>query len=164
VKLLRTLLALGVALAVQAGLGRLWPAAHRWVDVMMVPVVWYGIAGTQRSAMWVGCAAGLMQDGWLAVGAFGLNGFKKTLLGFALGGVGGRFDLNRPPGRFAAAALVTVADGLLDPLLRRLIDQQHDPLNLTELLVRAGSTALLVVLSFSTVDRFRRNRRLRNLA
>lgn len=162
-KLLRAVLALGLALAVQAGLGRLWPEAHRWIDVMMVPVVWYGIAGSQRSAMWIGCAAGLMQDGWLAVGAFGLNGFKKTLVGFVLGGFGGRFDLNRPPGRLAAAVACSLGDDLLDPFLRRLIDQHHEPVVFTELLLRAASTGVLVLFACAAVDRFRRRRRLRNL-
>ena len=69
-----SVLSLIVALALQAGLGRVWPGAHRYVDLFLVPVVWAGVAGTQRSAMFVGCAGGLFQDAWFQVGTFGHSG------------------------------------------------------------------------------------------
>jgi cell shape-determining protein MreD len=157
-------LALAAALTLQAGLGRIWPEIHRYVDVMMVPVTWYGIAGSQRSAMWVGCAAGLLQDAWLASGAFGLNGFKKTLLGFTLGGLGSRFDLNRQAGRLAGGAVASLADSLMDPLLRRLLDQRQDFPGVQEIVIRAVVTGLLVAATFGIIDTFRRRRRLRSTA
>jgi len=150
-----------VTLGFQAGLGRLFPDVHRYVDGMMVPVIWYGIAGSQRSAMWVGCAAGLLQDGWLASGTVGLNGFKKTLIGFTLGGLGSRFDLNNQAGRLAGGALASLVDSLMDPLLRRLLDQRLEFPGPQEIVIKALATGLLVVISFGVIDRFRRRRRLR---
>ena len=108
-KLLRALMGLAVAVSLQAGLGRLWPDAHRYAELLLVPVVAFGIVGSQRSAMLVGCCAGLLQDAWFDIGVFGLNGFKRTLLGWALGGLGSRFDLNRRTGWLAAA----ICTGLL---------------------------------------------------
>jgi rod shape-determining protein MreD len=91
--------ALGLALAGQAGLGALWPEAARYVDLLLVPTVWYALAGSQRAGLLVGCAAGLLQDAWFQSDVFGLNGFNKTAIGWALGGLGERFDAGRQPAR-----------------------------------------------------------------
>lgn len=158
---LRAALALGIALAAQAGLGRFWPDAHRYLDVMVVPVVWYGIAHSQRRAMLVGCAAGLLQDAWFQVGTFGLNGFKKTLLGWLLGGMGSWIDLNQPAGRLLAGTLVSLGDSLLELLLRRLLDQQPPLPAVLELLTPALAAGLLVVLSGYMVERMNGGRAVR---
>jgi cell shape-determining protein MreD len=163
VKFLRLLLALLLALLLQAALGRLWPGALRYADLMIVPVVWCGIAGSQRSAMFVGCAAGLLQDGWFQLGAFGLNGFKKTALGWVLGGLGSRFDLNRQGVRMACGVAASIADSLLDMVLRRLLDQLQPPPSLTEILIKAVIVGLMVAGLFwimGIADR-RRGRRYR---
>jgi cell shape-determining protein MreD len=163
VKFLRLLLALVLALVLQAALGRLWPGAHRYADIMIVPVVWCGIAGSQRSAMFLGCAAGLLQDTWFQLGAFGLNGFKKTALGWVLGGLGSRFDLNRQGVRMACGALASIADSLMDMVLRRLLDQRQPPPNPSEILIKAVVVGIMVAGLFSVmrVARSRRGQRYR---
>ena len=150
---LRAVGALTLALVVQAGLGKLWPDVHRYVDLMFLPVIWYGLRHSQAQAMWIGCAAGLMQDTWFQAGVFGLNGFKKTLLGWTLGGLGGRFDLNGQTGRVVAGVLLVLADGLLDQGLRRLLDQQPGLPGIFDLLTRALVTGILVRWSFGLFDR-----------
>ncbi len=151
--LLRALVVLATALVLQAGLGHLWPASHRFIDVLLVPVGVYGVRGTQRSAMLMGCATGLLRDTWFQAGAFGLNGFKRTLLGWAIGSLATRVDLNRGGGRLAAGVLVSVGDDLLDLILRRLLDQPTQFPHVWELLVKAGVTGLLVALAGSILDR-----------
>jgi len=153
--LIWAVLSLLVTLGLQAGLAQLWPAGHAYIDWLYLPVVWYGLGGTQRSAMLVGCAAGLLQDGWFQVGVFGLNGFKKTLLGWALGGAGTRFDLNSPPARLVTAIIVCLADSALDPLLRRLLDQSIGIPRIGDVILRALATGLILTISFAIVDRFR---------
>ncbi len=151
--LLRGLIVLALALVLQAGLGHLWPASHRFVDVLLVPVGLYGVCGSQRSAMLMGCGAGLLRDTWFQVGAFGINGFKRTLLGWAFGSLSTRVDLNRGGGRLVAGALVSVGDDLLDLILRRLLDQPTQFPHAWELLVKASVTGLLVALAGSILDR-----------
>jgi rod shape-determining protein MreD len=158
VRFLRLLLALLLALLLQAALGRLWPGAHGYADFMMVPVVWCGIAGSQRSAMFVGCAAGLFQDAWFQLGAFGLNGFKKTALGWILGGLGSRFDLNRQGVRMACGALASVADSLMDIVLRRLLDQRQPPPSPAQILIKAVVVGLMVAGVFAIMGAVRRRR------
>ena len=158
---LRAALGLAVVLGLQALFGRLAPSAHVFGDMMLVPVAWYGIRRSQRSAMVVGCVGGLLQDAWFQVGVFGLNGFKKTLLGWALGGIGTRLDLNSFPGRWTTGALLSVGDQLLELGLVRLLDLRSAPLSLLQMSLRAVVVGFLVVLTFSIMDRFAGRRDLR---
>jgi rod shape-determining protein MreD len=148
-------MALGLGLAVEIALGRWAPSARAYVDVMMVPIAWYGIARSQRTAMFAGCAAGLLQDAWFETGVFGLNGFVKTLLGWALGGLGGTFDLNQGAGRFVSGAVLAVAGRLLEAGLLKLMDRAAGPLDPVEILVRAAVGGLLVALVFAILNRVR---------
>lgn len=151
--LVRALVGLLVVLAAQAALGRLWPAGHRFVDFHLLPVIWYGVHGTQRQAMLVGCASGLIQDAWFQAGAFGLSGLRKTLLGWGLGGIGSRFDLHGAPGRFAAASTVALVDGGLGFLVDQWLDQATPAPSPLELLAKTLLTGLLAVTAFPIVDR-----------
>jgi cell shape-determining protein MreD len=164
VSLLRFIVALATALALQAGLSQVWPDAHRYIQFMLVPVVWYGVTGSQRSGMLAGCASGLLHDAWFQIGAFGLTGFKWTLLGWALGGVSARFDLNRQGGRMISGIITSLVDSLMDPGLRRLLDQRQEFPGPTEILIKAVGTGLLVAAAFSMAERVSRRRRLRRLA
>ncbi len=161
--LLRALLALAAALALQTGLGRLWPDGGRIFELLLVPVVWYGVARSQRSAMIIGCAAGLLHDAWFQTAAFGLTGFKWSLIGWALGGLGSRFDLNRQGGRLLAGCCVALADSLLDLVLRALLDLRQTAPGPGELILRSVLTGLLVLASFSLLARARHRRELRRL-
>jgi hypothetical protein len=102
--------------------------------------------------MLVGCVAGLLHDTWFQVGAFGLSGFKRTLLGWALGATASRLDLNQAAGRIFAGAAAAVADGLLDFMLKSLLDQTPELRDPSELLVRAASTGLLAALAGRILD------------
>ena len=161
--LLRVIVFLALALALQSALGLLWPDAHRFVDIMLVPVAWYGIAGSQRTGMLVGCAAGLLQDAWFHLGVFGLNGFKKTLLGWVLGGLGSRFDLNRQTGRMLFGVLASLADSLMDLGLRQLLALDHAVPRPVDVLIKAVATGLLIAGAFFLAERVRRRRELRYL-
>lgn len=150
---LRAAAVLLIALGLQAALGRLWPAANRFVDLLILPVVWCGIVRGQRAAMLMGCAAGLLQDSWFQAGVFGMNGFKKTLLGWAVGGLGGRIDLNGQAERMFAAVLFVLADAALDLALRRVLDLDSALPSALDLVIKAVVTALLVTWSFAATTR-----------
>lgn len=150
---LRALAALLGCLGLQAGLGQLAPGAHRWVDLMMVPVVWYAISRSQRAGMLVGCAAGLIEDAWTSAGTLGLGGFRKTLVGWMLGGVASRVDLNHGAGRLMAGILCELADGLLAWGFRAALPLEPSPRSGWMLLVRSLLTAVAIVAAFSTTDR-----------
>lgn len=163
---LRAALALAVALGVQIVLGLWAPSLTRWVDVLTLPVAWYALAVSQRAGLFVGCAAGLLQDAWLQAELFGAAGFSKSLLGWALGGLAARFELNVAWGRATAGALLPVLDRLIVLGLRALFDRGVVPPDPVELGVRAVAGALLTLGVFATMDRVlkidpRRGRRAR---
>lgn len=144
---------LAVCLALQAGLARLAPASVEYVDFMVVPVVWYAIHRSQRSGMIVGCAAGLVQDAWFQAALFGMNGFSKTFLGWLLGSVATRMDLNNPASWFAVGALAAVTHNLLERGLLRLLDQVTVGRGFWSWLAEAGVWGLLTVVGFAIVNR-----------
>ena len=156
-KALNFLLAVAVAIFFQAALGKLSGGFDRYVDLTLLPVVWYGLHGTQRSAMLVGCSVGLIHDAWFRIAVFGITGFERTLLGWALGGVGGHFDLNRFAGRFAVGFVFALAEGILDAGLRRLMDLAQGAA-WSEMFIRAACTGAAAVVVFGLIDRSRGRR------
>ena len=151
------LLAVAAAVFLQTALGKLSGGFDRYVDLTLLPVVWYGIHGTQRSSMLVGCSVGLIHDAWFRIAVFGISGFKRTVLGWALGGLGARFDLNRFAGKFTVGFLLAFAEGILDAGLRRLMDLEQGA-GWSEMLIRAACTGAAVVVVFGLIDRFRDTR------
>jgi hypothetical protein len=149
----RAVVLLSLALGAQVGLARLWPASVRYVDVMVLPVLWYATTRSQRSAILVGCVSGLTFDAWFRAGVFGLGGFIKTFLGWAAGAVGSRIDLNPQVNRFAAAFAFTWLQGPLELGLLRLIDQFTEPARPLEWTVRAAITAVAVLAVFPILER-----------
>jgi rod shape-determining protein MreD len=148
-------LSLAASLALQAALGRLVPQAQRFVDVLLWPVAWYAVARSQRSAMLVGCAAGLLQDAWFQTGVFGIHGFSKTLAGWAVGGLGARFELNHFWGRLLGGGTLFLADRLIEIGLLLLLDLAvAEPVPL-DFGVGAGANGLLVAAAFAIVQRVR---------
>jgi rod shape-determining protein MreD len=154
---LRVVLILAGALALQAGMGRLFPPSLSYFDALLAPLVVYGAGANRRSAMWVGCVSGLLADSWFYGGPFGLNGFKRTLLGWVLGGFSQRLDLGHPAGRFFAGAVVTLADEVLDLVLRGFFDAGPRLSSPLELLLKSVSTGLLVMACGLFLDRGRRS-------
>jgi rod shape-determining protein MreD len=155
VSFLIAVVALLVGLAVQATLGRWFPEAQRYVDVLTWPVAWYAVARSQRSAMFVGCAAGLIEDAWFHTGVYGLHGFSKTLAGWALGGLGARFDLNHAWGRMLVGAALFLLDRLVEAGLLLLLNLSIVPLAPLPLVLGAGINGLLVAVIFSIVPKVR---------
>ena len=151
--LLGPALFLAVCLGLQAVVGRLAPSAAQYVDFLIVPVAWYAIHRSQRSAMIVGCIAGLLQDAWFHAALFGLSGFCKTFLGWLLGSLATRFDLHNGVSWFAVGSLLSVAHNLLELGLRRLLEQVTVGRGPGEWILEAVSWGLLTALGFVIVER-----------
>jgi cell shape-determining protein MreD len=153
------LLGIGISLAVELGLGRFAPGATHYVAVMTLPLATYALRTSQRSSMVVGCASGLLEDYWLEPRLFGLNGLVKTFLGWALGGLGTRFDLNNVWGRFAAGASVHLVDEGMQTALRRLFGDAVAPVDALSLTIRAIAGGLLTAAVLAIVSKFGTSRR-----
>lgn len=150
---LGAVLFVAVCLGLQVLATTLLPGAGEYVDFLVVPVVWFGIRRTQRAAMLTGCLAGLAQDTWFRAAVFGMSGFEKTFLGWFLGGLSSRFDLNSTLSRFATGFVFTLAQNLLGIGLLRLMDQVTPPPGLVHWLIQGLVSGLLVVIGFAIVNR-----------
>lgn len=152
------LLGIGLALAGELALGSVAPVATRYVDLMMLPLATYALRRSQRSSMTVGCVSGLLQDYWIEPRLFGINGLIKTILGWALGGVGARFDLNNFSGRFAAGACINLLDEGLQAGVRRLFGEALAPVHPLTLVIRALAGGLLTAGVLAIVGKIGRAR------
>ena len=126
---------------------------------MTLPLAAYALRTSQRSSMVVGCVSGLLEDYWIEPRLFGLNGVAKTLMGWALGGIGARFDLNNSWGRFASGASVHLVDVGLQTGLRRLFGEAVAPVGVATLGIRAVAGGLLTAGVLAIVGKFGTSRR-----
>jgi rod shape-determining protein MreD len=149
----RILIALAIALGIEALIGRVVPGVLGYLDLMLVAVAYIAIRGSQRSAMLAGCAGGLLHDAWFQIGVFGISGFKKTLLAWLVGGLATRLDLNHAPGRLTVGVVLSVADQFLEIGLYRLMDLATAPLDPVKIVARAAITGVLVVAVFTIAER-----------
>jgi rod shape-determining protein MreD len=153
VSLLQGLLALALALSVEAMAGRVFPAGLTYVDPLLVAVAYFALRRSQSSAMLVGCAGGLFHDAWFHVDVFGISGFKKTLEGWVVGGLASRVALDHLPGRLGVGVVLSLADQFLDLGLYKMLGLRVAPLDPVLVAARAATTGLLVASLFPIVDR-----------
>ena len=153
------ILGIGLSLAGELGLGRFAPGATQYLSLMTLPLAAYALRTSQRSSMVVGCVSGLLEDYWIEPRLFGLNGVAKTLMGWALGGIGARFDLNNSWGRFASGASVHLVDVGLQTGLRRLFGEAVAPVGVATLGLRAVAGGLLTAGVLAIVGKFGTSRR-----
>lgn len=146
-KLLRGALGLGSACLVQVLLSRYLPALARGCDLFTILVVYYGLAHPPRAAIVMGTGAGLVQDA-LVGSILGLNGFKKTLIGYLVGWTGSLFMLNQAIPRFGLLFVATLIDPLAEFVLLVVMGQEFALPGAVELLQRGLGNGLVGLLVF----------------
>ena len=108
-KVARGVLAIVVVCLVQILLARYLPTVAKRCDLFTILIVYYGLTRPPSGAMVMGAGAGLVQDA-LVGSILGLNGFKKTLIGYLVGAFGSLFMLNQALPRFAILFVATCLD------------------------------------------------------
>lgn len=112
-KVVRGIVALGAAALAQALLSRYAPVLARSCDLFTIIVVYYGLTRPPTTAMLMGTGAGLVEDSLLHA-VLGMNGFKKTLIGYLVGSFGSLFMLNQAIPRFGILFAATALDPLAE--------------------------------------------------
>ena len=112
-RIVRGILALAAAALAQAFLSRYAPSLARYCDLFVIIVVYFGLTTPPAGAMLMGIGAGLVEDSLLG-SVLGMNGFKKTLIGYLVGSFGSLFMLNQPIPRFGILFAATVFDPLAE--------------------------------------------------
>jgi rod shape-determining protein MreD len=103
----RILVALTLAAGAQVLLAAAAPGAAGVLDFFLLLTVYYAVTTNQMTGMLVGTGAGLIQDALLA-NLVGPSAFAKALIGFLVGRLGMRFELQQTLPHLACVAGATL--------------------------------------------------------
>lgn len=146
-RLVRGALALVAVALAQALLASYLPGVARYCDLFTILVVYYGLTSPPPVAMLLGAGTGLVEDILLGT-LLGMNGFKKTLLGYLVGTVGSLFMLNQTIPRFGILFLATFLDPLAELGLSAALGRSFVFPGLLDLGERALGTGVVGLLFF----------------
>jgi rod shape-determining protein MreD len=159
VSALAVAVALLLALLVQSGLSLALPEHTVLLDPFLLAIVYFALSRGEEFGLWVGTAAGWVQEVYFGGPVVGLLALSRLLIGFAVGAAGARLMLASAGARMLVLFAATLVDGRLVEWLAAVFELPLDPLPVSRLLLRAGSNALLGVAVFGAVDRARRRLR-----
>ena len=106
-KVVASLLAIAIALALQTTLASLVIRGTAALDLVLIVVVYLALISGPVAGLLIGSAAGLVQDS-LSTGIIGIGGLSKTVVGFVAGLLGTQFIVTAPLSRFLVFVLSTL--------------------------------------------------------
>ena len=112
-KIVKVIIALMCALGADIFFNKLFSFMNPFFDPYMILIVYFGTISKPVSSLFIGTAAGLVEDTWREL-IFGLNGFKKTLIGYLIAVLASIFDLTGILARCAILIVATLLDFLLE--------------------------------------------------
>jgi len=146
-RIVRGVGALGAAALAQSLLSHYGPTLAGYFDLFTIVVVYYGLTSPPAAAMIMGTSAGLVEDALLHA-ILGMNGFKKTLIGYLVGSIGSLFMLNQTIPRFGILFAATVLDRLAELGLSVAMGRSLDFPGTLALLQRGLGNGLLGLVFF----------------
>jgi cell shape-determining protein MreD len=147
-----TLAGLVLALAIQTGLGLVFPREGRLFDPFLLVVVYSGLVFGETHGMLAGTAAGWIQDLQFGGGVTGLQPLTKILIGFAVGATATRFLIAAATTRFLVLFAATLLDALVFERFALVFEVPASELSLAGLFGRAGLNAALGSVLFQILD------------
>jgi rod shape-determining protein MreD len=151
VTLLRVLLTIGVALALQTTLARFLVHGSIGVDLVLVAVVYLGLTTGPVAGLLAGTMAGLAQDA-LGSGVVGIGGLAKTVVGYLTGIVGTTFIMTQTVPRFLTFFAATVAQAAVTLALNALLERGAPVFAPGAIVAQAIGNALLGVVLFQLTE------------
>jgi rod shape-determining protein MreD len=150
-KTVAVIAALFVSLALQSTFAGLHIGGTTVVNLVLVVVVYVGLAFGPAGGLVAGTAGGLVQD-TLAGGIVGIGGFAKTLVGFLVGVLGAQFIVARPVPRFVMFMGATLLHEACFQALYAVVESRSFRLPYSATLTQALVNALVGVLAFQLVE------------
>jgi rod shape-determining protein MreD len=149
-----TILAVGVALALQTTLGRFLVRGVVGVDLVLVVVVYVALTTGSVTGLLTGAVAGLMQDVVTRVPSsiIGIGGLAKTIVGFLAGVVGTQFIVAQPLPRFVVFFAATIVHAVVFMGLYVLLDVRHFGTPVAAVSGQALGNALVGVVAFQVAE------------
>lgn len=145
------LMAITAALALQTTLSGLMIGGRIPVNLVLVAVVYIGLAYGAATGMLAGAGAGLAQDA-LAGSVVGIGGLSKTLVGFLVGVLGAQFIVSQTIPRFVMFVGATLLHEIVFEALHALVEGRAFALQMSAALVQAVVNALVGVIAFYLVE------------
>ncbi len=144
--------ALAVALLLQSTIAGMSFAAGSRVNLVLVAVIYVGLAYGAVTGMLAGCAAGLVQDA-IAGGVVGIGGLSKTVVGFFVGVLGAQFIVTTPVPRFLMFFGASLVHELCFQALYALVEARGFRLQLSGALIQAFVNGAVGITVFLLVER-----------
>jgi rod shape-determining protein MreD len=128
VKIVASIVAIAIALALQTTLASLVIRGTAALDLVLIVVVYLALITGPVTGLLLGSVAGLVQDS-LSSGIIGIGGLSKTVVGFVAGLLGTQFIVTAPLSRFLVFVLSTLLNAGIFMGLYTLLElrQFHDP-------------------------------------
>jgi rod shape-determining protein MreD len=151
VKVIASLAAIAVALALQTTLASLVIRGTAALDLVLLVVVYIALMTGPVTGLLVGSAAGLIQDA-LSSGIIGIGGLAKTVVGYVAGVLGTQFILTAPLSRFVVFVLSTVLHSAIFMGLYAVLDLRQFDSAYSTILSQAVGNGLLGVIGAQLVE------------
>ncbi len=151
-KIFRFILALIFALCIDMLFNRIFAFRFSFFDPFLIIVVYYGTVSKPVGSMLIGLTSGLVQDAWKDV-IFGMNAFRKTLIGYLIALLAAVFDLSSFFSRLLTLLGATVLDSLLEVGLLLLRGKGFDPLFFSTLGIKLIGNAIIGSIIFFMMGR-----------
>jgi rod shape-determining protein MreD len=151
-KIAGVIVALLAAVALQTTLAGLRVGSTIAVNLVLVVVVYAGLAFGAAGGLVAGTIGGLIQDS-LAGGIVGIGGFSKTLVGFLVGVLGAQFIVSQTLPRFVMFVGATILHEAVFQVLYSIVDARPFRLVWSAVLMQAVINGLIGVLAFMVIER-----------
>jgi rod shape-determining protein MreD len=151
VKTVAVLVAIIAGLALQMTLSGMMIGGRIPVNLVLVAVVYIGLAFGPVTGMLAGACAGLAQDS-LAGTIVGIGGLSKTLVGFLVGVLGAQFIVSQMIPRFVMFVGATLLHEIVFEALYALVEGRPFALHMSGAFVQALVNAVLGVIAFYIVE------------
>jgi len=151
-KMAAVIAALVAAVALQTTLAGMRVGSSIAVNLVLVVVVYTGLAFGAAGGLVAGSVGGLIQDS-LAGGIIGIGGFSKTLVGFLVGVLGAQFIVSQTLPRFVMFVGATIVHEACFQALYSLVDARPFRLVYSAVLAQAVINGVIGVLAFMVVER-----------
>lgn len=145
------LVAVALALAMQATLDRLVVGGTAAVDLVLVAVVAAALMMGPVTGMLTGCVAGLLQDA-LSSGVIGVGGLAKTVVGFLAGAIGQQFIVTAAVPRLVMFIAATGIHALFFMGLYQVLGVRSFASPLAAVSTQALGNAIVGMVSFSVIE------------
>lgn len=146
------LVAIAAAVTLQWTLSGLTIGSATAVNLVLVVVVYAGLAFGPGAGLAAGTVGGLLQDA-LAGGIIGIGGLSKTIVGFLVGVLSTQFIVAQWLSRFVTFAAATLLHELCFQALHALVEARGLRFAFPVVLTQAAVNAVVGVLAFQIVER-----------